>query len=351
MIAGYCYATPSELAPLYDTIGADPSAYAALPHTAGLSVGQFDGRAYLIGTAVADKDSGLQQPWLMHTLVSTAAADASVLDLRDRFVAFGFVFLLASTAAGLAFARSLERPIVALQAAASRLAQCDFDAPLPPYRSDEIGSLTDSFDAMRTALKANEQQRSEAEHKTSRLAYYDQVTGLPNRVYLQDHVGNALAAARRHRKQLAVLYLNLDHFKRINDTLGHGAGDVLLAATGERLNQCLRAPDFVIRSMQTATPDEQREGRTIVRFGGDEFTLVLNDLDDVYGVARVARRLREAFVAPFKIDSDELFITTSIGIAMYPDDGADSETSLRNADADADADAAMVDAKRHGRNG
>ena len=335
----------SRPAPLYDTIGADPSAYAALPTTAGLSVGQFDGRDYLIGTAVADDASAPQQRWLMHTLVSTAAADASVLDLRDRFVAFGIVFLLASTAAGLAFARSLERPIVALQLAASRLAQRDFDAPLPAFRSDEIGSLTDSFDAMRTALKANEQQRTEAEHKISRLAYYDQITGLPNRVFLQDHLSNALAAATRHRKQLAVLYLNLDHFKRINDTLGHGAGDVLLAATGERLNQCLRASDFVTYRTPTSTPDGQEEGRTMVRFGGDEFILVLNDLDDAYGVARVARRLQDAFVAPFKIGSDELFITTSIGIAMYPDDGGDSESLLRN------ADAAMVDAKQHGRNG
>ena len=129
---------PSRPSPLYDTIGADASAYAALPTSAGLSLGRFDGRDYLIGTAVADDGSGQEQRWLMHTLVSTAAADASVLDLRDRFVAFGIVFLLASTAAGVAFARSLERPIVALQAAASRLAQRDFDAPLPPHRSSGV---------------------------------------------------------------------------------------------------------------------------------------------------------------------------------------------------------------------
>ena len=335
---------PNRATPLYDTIGADPSAYAGLPSKTGLSRGQFDGRTYLIGTAVTDDKHGLQQRWVMHILVSPAAADASVLDLRDRFVAFGIVFLLASTAAGLAFARSLERPIVALQVAASRLAQRDFDAPLPPRRRDEIGSLTDSFDAMRAALKAHEQQRSEAEHKISRLVYYDQVTGLPNRVFLQDHLSSALAAASRHHKQLAVLYLNLDHFKRVNDTLGHGAGDVLLAATGERLNHCLRVSDFVTRRAPSATPDSHVESSTMVRFGGDEFILVLNDLVDEYGVARVARRLQDTFVAPFKIGSDELFITTSIGIAMYPDDGVDSETLLRN------ADAAMVDAKRHGRN-
>ena len=127
-----------------------------------------------------------------------------------------------------ALSRSLERPIVALQMAASRLAERDFDTPLPAARSDEIGSLTASFDAMRTALKSNEQQRSEAEQKILRLAYYDQVTGLPNRAYLKDYLASALAAAVRHHKQMAVMYFDLDHFKRINDTLGHGAGDVLL---------------------------------------------------------------------------------------------------------------------------
>jgi diguanylate cyclase (GGDEF)-like protein len=335
---------PGQAVPLYDTIGADLAAYASLPNTAGLSVGEFDGRAYLIGTAVASDAGGFGRPWLMHTLVSTAAADASVLELRDRFVAFGIVFLLASTAAGLAFARSLERPIVALQAAASRLAERDFDTPLPPRRSDEIGSLTASFDAMRTALKSNEQQRSEAEQKIRRLAYYDQVTGLPNRAYLQDYMGTALAAASRHHKQLAVLYFDLDHFKRINDTLGHGAGDVLLEQTAERLVHCLRASDMIMRGAQRASTVPAHDKHTMVRFGGDEFILVLNDLDDAYGVARVARRLQDAFTPPFKIGSDELFITSSIGIAMYPDDGADAETLLRN------ADAAMYDAKQHGRN-
>jgi predicted signal transduction protein with EAL and GGDEF domain len=336
---------PAQAVPLYDTIGAETDAYTALPGSAGLSEAEFDGRAYLIGTAVASDGGGLGRPWVMHTLISTATADASVLELRDRFVAFGLVFLVVSTAAGLAFARSLERPIVALQAAASRLAERDFDTPLPPSRSDEIGSLTASFDAMRTALKSNEQQRSDAEAKIRRLAYYDQVTGLPNRAYLQDYLATALAAASRHHKQLAVLYFDLDHFKRINDTLGHGAGDILLEQTAERLSQCLRASDMIMRSAQRNSDAEASDQtHTMARFGGDEFILILNSLDDAYGVARVARRLQESFAAPFKIGSDELFVTSSIGIAMYPDDGHDADTLLRN------ADAAMYDAKQHGRN-
>ena len=335
---------PSRAEALYDTINANPSAYATLPTSAGLSAAQFDGRAYLVGTARSSAEHSNGHRWLLHTLVSTAAADAGVLNLRDRLVAFGVVFLVASTAAGLAFARSLERPIVALQIAASRLAQHDFDAPLPPPRSDEIGSLTSSFDALRSALKYNEQQHSEAEQKIGRLAYHDQITGLPNRVFLQDHLHCALATASRHHKQLAVLYFNLDHFKRINDTLGHSAGDLLLAQAGARLNQCLRASDCVSRSVRIMPPDEQTI-HTMVRFGGDEFVLVLNDLDDAYDVARVARRLQQAFALPFRIGADELFLTASIGIAMYPDDGIDGESLLRN------ADAAMYDAKQHGRNG
>ncbi len=335
---------PGKAMPLYDTIGAEPSAYASLPYSAGLRMAEFDGRAYLIGTAVAADGGGLKRPWLLHTLVSTATADASVLELRDRFIAFGIVFLLVSTAAGLAFARSLERPIVALQMAASRLAERDFDTPLPAARSDEIGSLTASFDAMRTALKSNEQQRSEAEQKILRLAYYDQVTGLPNRAYLKDYLASALAAAVRHHKQMAVMYFDLDHFKRINDTLGHGAGDVLLEQAAQRLNECVRGSDMLVRGAQRVAHDDRQAEHTMARFGGDEFVLVLNDLEDAYGVARVARRLQDAFVTPFKIGSDELFVTSSIGIAMYPDDGADAETLLRN------ADAAMYDAKQHGRN-
>ncbi|MBK6658923.1 MAG: EAL domain-containing protein [Proteobacteria bacterium] len=335
---------PRNAVPLYDTIGAEPSAYASLPDSTGLSMGEFDGRAYLIGTAVAADGGGLGRPWLMHTLVSTATADAGVLELRDRFIAFGIVFLLVSTAAGLAFARSLARPIVALQVAASRLAERDFDTPLPPARSDEIGSLTASFDAMRSALKSNEQQRSESEQKIRRLAYYDQVTDLPNRAYLQDYLASALAAAMRRHKQLAVLYFDLDHFKRINDTLGHGAGDLLLGETAQRLGECVRASDMLMRGAQRAGGERPEAAHAIARFGGDEFVLVLNDLDDAYGVARVARRLQDAFVAPFKLGSDELFVTSSIGIAMFPDDGADADTLLRN------ADAAMYDAKQHGRN-
>ena len=335
---------PARPVPLYDTIGADLAAYAALPDGAGLSAGEFDGRAYLIGTAVAPDGGGFGRPWLMHTLLSTATADAGVLDLRDRFIAFGIIFLLVSSAAGVAFARSLERPIVALQVAASRLAERDFDTPLPPLRSDEIGSLTASFAAMRTALKANEQQRSEAEQKIRRLAYYDPLTGLPNRAYLQDYLDTALAAASRYHRQLAVLYFDLDHFKRINDTLGHGAGDVLLEQTAARLVHCLRGSDLILRGAHRSSAATSEDQHSMAHFGGDEFILVLNSLDDAYGVARVARRLQDAFVAPFKLGSDELFVTASIGIAMYPDDGADAETLLRN------ADAAMVDAKQHGRN-
>ncbi|MBX9606238.1 MAG: EAL domain-containing protein [Gammaproteobacteria bacterium] len=334
---------PARGAALYDTIGADPAAYAALPTEPGLTESTFDGRAYLIGTAVAPTD-GDAPPWRVHTLVSTATADAAVLDLRDRFIAFGVVFLIASTAAGLAFSRSLERPIAALERAASRLAERDFDTPLPAPRSDEIGSLTASFAALRSALKANEAQRSEAEQKIRRLAYFDSTTGLPNRAYLEEHLHGALAAARRHGKLLAVLYFDLDHFKRINDTLGHGAGDLLLKHSAERLRQCLRASDLILREGESGEADAEH-APAVVRFGGDEFILVLGDLDDAYSAARVARRLQESFVQPFKIGSDELFVTASIGIALYPDDGQDAESLLRN------ADAALFDAKQHGRNG
>ena len=329
---------------LYDSVGGDAATYAQLPQTPGVTAAEIDGIRYIIGTAILGATH--HQHWIMHALLSRTVADASVLVLRDRFVLFGLIILLAAIGCGLAFARSLTRPVIALQAAAQRLADRDYDTPLPPPRGDEIGSLTASFAAMRAAIKAHELDRSESEQEIRRLAYFDQLTGLPNRVFLEDFLRNRLADASRHGSRIAVIYFDLDHFKRINDTLGHGAGDSLLEQAAERLRQSVRISDHITRNpMRTAAPAAASDADAVVRFGGDEFIIVLSDVSDAYSVARVARRLIEAFAVPFKLDSDELFVTCSMGIALYPEDGNDAGTLLRN------ADAAMYDAKQHGRNG
>ena len=166
----------------------------------------------------------------------------------------------------------------------------------------------------------------ENEERLRHLAHFDALTGLPNRFLFQDHVELALVQAARAGKQVAIMFLDLDRFKLINDTLGHRAGDTLLTEVGQRLASCLRAGD------------------TLSRFGGDEFTVVLPDLESGSAAATVADKFIEALSPPFHIAGKEFHITTSIGIAIYPQDGEHLDTLSRA------ADAAMFVAKEQGRN-
>lgn len=166
----------------------------------------------------------------------------------------------------------------------------------------------------------------ENEARLRRLAHFDALTGLPNRFLFQDHVELALSQATRAGKQVAIMFLDLDRFKLINDTLGHRAGDILLTEVGQRLAGCLRAGD------------------TLSRFGGDEFTVVLPDLESGGAAAAVADKFIEALASAFHIAGKEFHITTSIGIAIYPQDGEHLDTLSRA------ADAAMFTAKEQGRN-
>lgn len=166
----------------------------------------------------------------------------------------------------------------------------------------------------------------ENEERLRHLAHFDALTGLPNRFLFQDHVELALVQAARAGKQVAIMFLDLDRFKLINDTLGHRAGDTLLTEVGQRLAGCLRAGD------------------TLSRFGGDEFTVVLPDLESGAAAATVADKFIEALAPPFHIAGKEFHITTSIGIAIYPQDGEHLDTLSRA------ADGAMFAAKEQGRN-
>ena len=168
------------------------------------------------------------------------------------------------------------------------------------------------------------------EHRTltdqlSHQAQHDALTGLPNRLLFQDRLNQALAQAERKKLQVAVLYMDLDRFKNINDMLGHSSGDALLCQAAGRLQACIRKTD------------------TLSRLGGDEFTVVLSELNDAQHAMRVATKLIEAMRAPFHVDQHELFVTISLGISIYPDDGIESETLIAN------ADAAMYRAKETGR--
>jgi diguanylate cyclase (GGDEF)-like protein len=166
----------------------------------------------------------------------------------------------------------------------------------------------------------------ESEERLLYLAHYDQLTGLPNRILFNDRLTQALAQAKRGQLQVAVMFLDLDGFKLVNDTLGHAAGDELLRQVAQRLTSCLRATD------------------SVARFGGDEFTIVLPAIEDRSDVIRVANKIIEEVARPYPLDGSEAAITTSIGISLYPGDGADPSVLIHR------ADNAMYHTKRHGKN-
>jgi diguanylate cyclase (GGDEF)-like protein len=157
------------------------------------------------------------------------------------------------------------------------------------------------------------------------LAYYDSLTGLPNRLLFKERLEQALVVARRHREQVATCAFDVDGFKRINDTFGHDVGDRLIKQVAERVSQSVPAS-------------------SLARMGGDQFGVLLTDLDTVDDPARIGRRILDAIAEPFSLPEQKAFLSASIGIAMYPEDGLDVDDLLRN------ADAAMYNAKDHGGN-
>lgn len=186
-----------------------------------------------------------------------------------------------------------------------------------------------------SALDVTEQLA--AQRKIYRLAYVDSLTGLPNRARFQELLEREVTRAERHDRRLAALFLDLDNFKRINDTLGHAIGDHLLEEVSIRLKSAVRGTDAVFG------PDA---GDTVVaRIGGDEFTLLLTDLDAAGDAERVAERILGTLADPMRLGGHDVCVTPSIGIAVYPDDARDASTLLRR------ADAAMYHAKNGGKNG
>ena len=185
-----------------------------------------------------------------------------------------------------------------------------------------------------------------AERQIRRLAYFDDLTGLPNRASLHRYLDRAISEARRHAYSMAVLVADLDLFKRVNDTLGHAAGDALLREAAERVSECIRGGDVVARaSLDVGTPPGWAGDSMAARMGGDEFVIVLSRIRRPEDAATVARRIAAALAKPFLLGQAEVFISSSIGIATYPEAGADPEVLLEK------ADAAMYHAKDLGRNG
>lgn len=159
------------------------------------------------------------------------------------------------------------------------------------------------------------------------LAYYDALTGLPNRRLFLDRLNNSLSQARRDQHMLAVLFVDLDEFKQVNDTFGHKTGDDLLVCATEHMNCCLRESD------------------TLARIGGDEFAVILPAIPDTDAAINVARKFMDCYAKPLNVNGKKLSVSASIGISIFPDDGEDVEDLLHH------ADTAMYRVKEAGRNG
>ena len=224
----------------------------------------------------------------------------------------------------------------------------DFHRQLMPdgYRdeltamSDEINGMLQKLQKSRGEIECHEKdleiltgvlqsevaERKKAQEEITYLAYHDHLTDMPNRLFFTEHLNRGIQRAGQSKKMLAILFLDLDGFKMINDSMGHQTGDKLIIAVSNRLKTLLRDSD------------------SVARLGGDEFVIMVENLNTVSAIKSMGNRIINAFQLPFSIDNQECFISTSIGIAVYPSDGEDSDTLIKN------ADIAMYQAKEKGKN-
>jgi diguanylate cyclase (GGDEF)-like protein len=286
-------------------------------------------------------------------------ADLSELQSRLRRYALAVLALMgvgavAALLLAMRFQAVITRPILALHDAAQTVSQGRvFTVRVTSSGKDEIGGLTEAFNEMLAHIQARDSALQDAqrqleqrvqqllqevadrkqaqaalrdsEEQLRHQAFHDALTGLPNRALMNDRLAVALAHAHRNLSRLAVMFLDIDRFKLINDSLGHTTGDELLRLVSVRLSKALR------------------EGDTLARLGGDEFILLLPGLGEDAAAAKVARKVLTALRQPFHLDGRELFVSASIGISLYPLDGSDAETLVKN------ADVAMYRAKEQGR--
>lgn len=199
------------------------------------------------------------------------------------------------------------------------------DAPLPPQRQNANVLQEANANLIIASVEAH-RVADDAIHRLHHLAYHDALTDLPNRTLLWDRLCQAIDLARRQGRQLALLFMDLDGFKHINDSLGHSTGDQLLQLVAQRLLGCARHSD------------------TVSRQGGDEFIVLLPSIESAADAMAFARKILQAFESPYRLCEHELHIAVSMGISLYPDDGENAETLIKN------ADTAMYHAKEFGRN-
>ena len=263
----------------------------------------------------------------------------SLLNPADAFGTFSVSTLAASVAAALSFYSGLRATRLEL-AARTRAAQslsndledsrAKLDATVRHHRQE--------LDSMQAQLQVETTRRETAQRLALQTTHSDPLTQLPNRTRLQEDLTKALAAAERRAGKVAVMFIDLDDFKRINDTLGHSVGDELLTQAAGRLSACVRTEDDV-------AINRGGEPGSVARVGGDEFVLLFRDAADQNALAAVAQRLIDAFRAPFAVGGYKVQSSISVGIACYPRDGNFGDTLLKH------ADMAMYRAKEQGKDG
>lgn len=253
-------------------------------------------------------------------IISNTAMDQELHSLIKRGIVYVVLAIIIGVALAWIIVQKMTFRITRLSEAAKQISQQNFDVKVPdPHGEDEISTMERGFRVMVDSIKKH---MSRLDHR----ANHDELTELPNRRLFLDRLDQAIKHAHRYEQNVAVLFIDLDHFKDINDSLGHLVGDSLLI--------------HVARLMQ----NQLRDVDTIARFGGDEFCLIVDSLDDSQRVIEIAEKLVEMLQHPICIDKHELYVTSSIGISIYPADGDSPEMLLRN------ADSAMYKAKTEGRN-
>jgi len=263
----------------------------------------------LLGLAVPEK----------HILQASQALDQRLIQI---IAALGLITLILS----LWLARQMIRPLNQIGLAIAHFSQDLSLQPLPTERGDELGKLARDIRAMQEKILAQIIQLNTNQQELQRMAHIDPLTGLPNRRLFFDRLEHAISNAERSGKLLGLLYVDLDHFKEINDTHGHAAGDEVLSNVAHLLVSVTRSGD------------------TVARLGGDEFVILFDEVESRATLLGIAQKLLSLLQNRLLIDGKDLQVRASLGISLYPHDGSDAQTLLQN------ADRAMYSSKRSGRN-
>ena len=263
--------------------------------------------------------------------------------LQSNFISLVPILSLGIILAGI-LVNQITRPLLSLANTAKQVANGDLERAMPIEGPNEIRQLGSAFSGMICKLKENIEQIYE-------LAYVDRTTQLPNREFFRKELTRAIRRAVRQKVTGGLLFVDLDGFKRVNDTHGHDAGDIILSQFSERLANVLRAEDLIafkaMNAMETEEGDSDNANKNkqmLARLGGDEFTVLLSEIREATDAATVSQRIIEAVSEPFEVNGAKINIGASVGIAIFPRDGSDYQTILKS------ADMAMYQAKEEGKN-